>query len=190
MHAANRSINLIARSVAPSSTAPASDVTAPPSNAATRARPSTGLSQKHFRRFSAPIHLQSWEIDVMAIPASAKAMTFIVTRDRGKAKSFYGDPLGLALMQEDDFAAVFDLNGTKLRISEVADHAPQSHTVLGWEVADISETAKALRGKGIAFNRYDGLAQDELGIWTAPGGAAKVAWFSDPDGNVLSLTQF
>ena len=89
----------------------------------------------------------------MAIPASAKAMAFIVTRDRGKAKRFYGDTLGFALMQEDDFAAVFDLNGTKLRISEVADHAPQSHTVLGWEVADISETAKALRGKGIAFNR-------------------------------------
>jgi predicted enzyme related to lactoylglutathione lyase len=125
----------------------------------------------------------------MAIPASAKAMAFIVTRDRGKAKSFYGDTLGFALMQEDDYAAVFDLNGTKLRISEVADHAPQSHTVLGWEVADISETAKALQGKGIALNRYDGLAQDELGIWTAPGGAAKVAWFSDPDGNVLSLTQ-
>ena len=126
----------------------------------------------------------------MAIPASAKAMAFIVTRDRGKAKNFYGDTLGFALMQEDDFAAVFDLNGTKLRISEVAGHAPQPHTVLGWEVADISETVKALRGKGIAFNRYDGLAQDELGIWAAPGGAAKVAWFTDPDCNVLSLTQF
>ena len=126
----------------------------------------------------------------MAIPASAKAMAFIVTRDRGKAKNFYGDTLSFALMQEDDFAVVFDLNGTKLRISEVADHAPQPYTVLGWEVADISETAKALQGQGIAFNRYDGLAQDELGIWMAPGGAAKVAWFTDPDGNVLSLTQF
>jgi catechol 2,3-dioxygenase-like lactoylglutathione lyase family enzyme len=126
----------------------------------------------------------------MAIPESAKTMAFIVTRDRGKAKSFYGDMLGFALMQEDDFAAVFDLNGTKLRISQVADHAPKPYAVLGWEVPDISETAKALQGKGIAFNRYDGFAQDELGIWTAPGGAAKVVWFTDPDGNVLSLTQF
>jgi catechol 2,3-dioxygenase-like lactoylglutathione lyase family enzyme len=126
----------------------------------------------------------------MSIPASAKAMAFIATRDRRKAKSFYGDTLGFALMQEDDFAPVFDLNGTKLRISEVADHAPLPYTVLGWEVADIAETAKALWSKGISFNRYDGLVQDELGVWTAPGGAAKVVWFTDPDGNVLSLTQF
>ena len=126
----------------------------------------------------------------MGIPASAKAMTFIVTRDRDIAKAFYGTVLGFALTHEDDFAAVFDLNGTMLRISTVPSHVPQQHTVLGWEVSDIEATARALRDKGISFTVYEGFGQDELGIWTSPGGGAKVAWFTDPDGNVLSLTEF
>ncbi len=126
----------------------------------------------------------------MGIPSTAKAMTFVVTRDRAAAKAFYGDTLGFPLRHEDDFAAVFDLNGTMLRISTVSDHVALPHTVLGWEVTDIAATATALRDKGVAFNIYDGFGQDTLGIWTAPGSAAKVAWFKDPDGNVLSLTEF
>jgi catechol 2,3-dioxygenase-like lactoylglutathione lyase family enzyme len=126
----------------------------------------------------------------MGIPANAKAITFIITSDRGKAKAFYRDILGFALTGEDDFAAVFDLNGTMLRISEVKDHMAQQFTVLGWEVTDIAAAAKALTKKGVTFNIYDGFGQDELGIWTSPAGEAKVAWFKDPDGNVLSLTQF
>jgi catechol 2,3-dioxygenase-like lactoylglutathione lyase family enzyme len=123
-------------------------------------------------------------------PASAKAMTFIVTRDRDVAKKFYGDTLGFPLVSEDPFAAVFDLNGTMLRISTLKDHKPQQHTVLGWEVGDIEATVKALVAKGVKFNVYDGFGQDALGIWTAPGSSNKVAWFLDPDGNNLSLTQF
>lgn len=121
--------------------------------------------------------------------ASAKAMTFLVTRDRAKAVGFYRDTLGFALVGEDDFAAVFDLNGTTLRISTQENFAPQPHTVLGWEVTDIVSAIAALKAKGIAFTIYEGMGQDAVGIWTAPDNGAKVAWFLDPDGNNLSLTQ-
>ncbi len=127
---------------------------------------------------------------IQLLPASAKAITFIVTRDRARAKAFYGETLGFAQTGEDDFAVVFDLNSTMLRISTVKDHKPAQHTVLGWEVPDIVGSVKALKAKGVTFNIYDGFGQDGLGIWTAPGSTNKVAWFLDPDGNNLSLTQF
>jgi len=123
-------------------------------------------------------------------PAAAKVMTFIVTRDRAAAKKFYGETLGFTQTGEDEFAVVFDLNGTMLRISTVKDQKPPAHTVLGWEVPDIVAAARALKAKGVKFNIYEGFGQDELGIWTAPGSSNKVAWFLDPDGNNLSLTQF
>ena len=97
---------------------------------------------------------------------------------------------GLRPTHEDDFAAVYDLNGTMLRISTMPTHTAQAHTVLGWEVHDITDTVKSLRSAGVSFVTYDGLEQDELGIWSPPGGSTKVAWFKDPDGNLLSLTQF
>jgi catechol 2,3-dioxygenase-like lactoylglutathione lyase family enzyme len=122
-------------------------------------------------------------------PSAAKAATFIVTRDRAVAKKFYGETLGFKQLSEDDFAVVFDLNNTKLRISTVKDHKPQAHTVLGWEVPDIVAAVKTLTAKGVKFNIYEGFQQDELGIWTPPGGTSKIAWFLDPDGNNLSLAQ-
>jgi catechol 2,3-dioxygenase-like lactoylglutathione lyase family enzyme len=125
-----------------------------------------------------------------AIPASAKTMSFIITRDRAAAKKFYGEVLGFKFVSEDDFAAVFDLNGTMLRISTVKDFQPQPHTVLGWDVPDIVASVTALTAKGVKFNVYEGFGQDKLGIWNSPAGDAKVAWFLDPDGNNLSLTQF
>jgi catechol 2,3-dioxygenase-like lactoylglutathione lyase family enzyme len=121
---------------------------------------------------------------------SVKPMTFIVTRDRAVAKTFYGGVLGFALSSEDNFAAVFDMNGTMLRISTVPKHAASPHTVLGWEVPDIAAAVRALSAKGIVFTIYQGFGQDELGIWKAPGSNNLVAWFLDPDGNNLSLTQF
>jgi catechol 2,3-dioxygenase-like lactoylglutathione lyase family enzyme len=124
-----------------------------------------------------------------AFPAGAKAATFIVARDRAVAKKFYGETLGFRQIGEDPFAVVFDLNGTKLRISTLRDHKPQMHTVLGWEVSDIVAAVKALTAKGVKFSRYDGFDQDELGIWNAPGGKDRIAWFLDPDGNNLSLAQ-
>ena len=126
----------------------------------------------------------------MGLPDTAKTMTFIITQDRPKAIAFYRDVLGFRLISEDMFAAVFDLNGVMLRISTVETHQPTPHTALGWEVPDIVTTAKGLKEKGVTFTLYDGFGQDELGIWTSPASDARVAWFRDPDGNVLSLTQF
>ena len=125
-----------------------------------------------------------------AIFSAAKAITFIVTRDREAAKRFYGEALGFKQTHEDQFAVVFDLNGTMLRISTVPDHKPPVHTVLGWDIPDIVATVTALTGKGVKFNVYEGFGQDALGIWTSPGSRDRVAWFHDPDGNNLSLTQF
>lgn len=121
--------------------------------------------------------------------ADAPPIAFIVTRDRAASEAFYGGTLGLRRLPGDDFAAIFDLAGTKLRLTEVPDFAPAMHPVLGWQVEDIAATASALTARGITFTIYPGMGQDELGIWTAPDGAAKVAFFPDPDGNVLSLTQ-
>ena len=125
-----------------------------------------------------------------AFPATAKPMSFIVTRNRTAARKFYGDVLGFTFQREDDFAAVFDMNGTLLRISTVPDHVAAAHTVLGWEVDDIVAAVESLRARGVTFTVYDGFGQDELGIWTAPGSSNRVAWFLDPDGNNLSVTQF
>lgn len=122
--------------------------------------------------------------------STAKPMTFIVTADRERAKAFYGGTLGFALTHEDEFACVFDLDGTALRVSAVEGFAAQRHTVLGWEVGDIATAVRGLTAKGVVFTVHDGFRQDELGIWQPPGGDTRIAWFTDPDGNVLSLTQF
>jgi catechol 2,3-dioxygenase-like lactoylglutathione lyase family enzyme len=122
--------------------------------------------------------------------AASKPMTFIVTGDRERAKAFYRDILGFRLVSEDAFAAVFDMNGTMLRMSTVPGHRGAAYTVLGWEVRDITATVRALRDRGVEFNFYDGFQQDDDGVWHAPGSSNKVAWFLDPDGNNLSLTQF
>lgn len=117
-------------------------------------------------------------------------VTFIITTDRARSIEFYAGKLGLILLNEDDHAAVFDLNGIPLRITTVPGHQPNAHTVLGWNVPDIAATVWQLRDKGVVFQVYQGFGQDELGIWSSPDGKAKVAWFLDPDGNNLSLTQF
>ncbi|SRR6266480_4370861 len=125
----------------------------------------------------------------MTFPTSAKTMGFIITRDRAKAVAFYRDVLGFRQTGEDEFSAIFDLNGVMMRLTTVPDHKPSPHTVLGWEVTDIIADVRALTAKGIKFERYEGFQHDELGIWHSPDGRAKVAWFLDPDGNNLSLAQ-
>jgi catechol 2,3-dioxygenase-like lactoylglutathione lyase family enzyme len=122
----------------------------------------------------------------MSILTTAKIGAFVCTRDRATAKAFYGETLGLTLIHEDGYATVFDAGGTTLRISPVKELKPQPFTVLGWHVADVAATVKALVAAGVTFKRYDFLTQDELGIWS-PGGNIHVAWFKDPDGNLLSL---
>lgn len=125
----------------------------------------------------------------MSIAKGAKVITFIHTRDPARAKAFYVDTLGFPLITDDGFATVVDLNGVALRITKIEDHKPHPHTVLGWEVADIAGAIAALNAKGVTMEMYTGYGQDAQGVWTSPDGKAKVAWFLDPDGNNLSMTQ-
>jgi catechol 2,3-dioxygenase-like lactoylglutathione lyase family enzyme len=119
---------------------------------------------------------------------SARLTAFAATTDARKARQFYEGILGLPLLSDDEFALVFDANGTQLRIQKVTTFNPPPFTVLGWQVADIHATVAALSIAGVVFERYSFMKQDAAGIWTAPGGA-KVAWFKDPDGNLLSLAE-
>ncbi len=116
-------------------------------------------------------------------------IAFAASADLRQARVFYEQALGLRLVEQNDFACVFDANGTMLRVTAVAEGARPGYTVLGWRVADIAATARGLTARGVACLRYDGMDQDDDGVWTTPAGD-KVAWFADPDGNVLSLTQF
>ena len=120
---------------------------------------------------------------------SSDLIAFVPATDLGRGRAFYEGTLGLRVIERNAFACVLDANGTMLRVTAVAAVASPGYTVLGWRVADIDGTVRDLAGRGVAFSRYDGMDQDERGVWTTPGGD-KVAWFTDPDGNVLSLTQF
>ena len=120
----------------------------------------------------------------------SKIMAFVGVSDPDRANAFYRDTLGLRLVSDErPFALVFDAQGTMLRVTIVKEPAAAGYTVLGWQVSDITATVKELASAGVKLERYGGLGQDELGIWASPSGA-KVAWFKDPDGNVLSVTEF
>jgi len=115
-------------------------------------------------------------------------VTFLITSKPADAIAFYRDTLGLNYLRDDGFALVFDLNGVMLRISKVPSFTAAQHTVLGWESKDIAAGVDKLIQEGVAFERYNNMGQDERGIATFPNGD-KVAWFKDPDGNVLSISQ-
>jgi catechol 2,3-dioxygenase-like lactoylglutathione lyase family enzyme len=117
----------------------------------------------------------------------AKVIAFVSTTDGRRARRFYEGILGLRVIEDDDFALTLDSEGTTVRVTKVQKLSPASYTVLGWEVADIVASVRTLVGRGVTFERYESFDQDALGIWSAPGGA-RVAWFRDPDGNVLSLS--
>lgn len=114
---------------------------------------------------------------------------FVGVSDLDRAREFYGETLGLPVTDESPFAIVADAHGTMLRLTAVERPAAAPYTVLGWEVSDIGSVVDQLTARGVRFTRYEGMEQDERGVWTAPGGA-KIAWFLDPDGNNLSLTEF
>ena len=118
-----------------------------------------------------------------------KIVAFVATRNSDRAKAFYRDILDLELVSEDGFALVFNISGTTLRIATVQELTPAPYTVLGWQVSNIVSAVQSLQEKGVSFQRYPGMKQDEFGIWNSPSGA-KVAWFKDPDGNTLSVTEF
>jgi len=114
---------------------------------------------------------------------------FVTIVDVARAKEFYRDTLGLRLVSEEPpFALVFDANGIMLRLGMGKERAPVQGTVLGWQVPDMAAAVADLTQAGIRFERYDFLKQDESGVWTAPTGA-RVAWFKDPDGNTLSISE-
>jgi catechol 2,3-dioxygenase-like lactoylglutathione lyase family enzyme len=119
----------------------------------------------------------------------SNVVAFVATSRPESAKSFYEQTLGLRLVMDDAFAIVFDANSVMLRVQKVQEHTPSPYTVLGWDVADIHASVEELLGRGVRCERYEWLEQDESGVWSAPSGA-KIAWFKDPDGNTLSLTQF
>jgi len=120
--------------------------------------------------------------------ANSPIIGFVATSDPSRAKAFYRDVLGLLLISEDEYALVFDAHGTMLRVVIAAEVVQAPYTVLGWRVDDVGAMVLGLAAKGVKFERYPWLEQDDLGIWCAPSGV-KVAWFKDPDGNVLSMSR-
>lgn len=120
---------------------------------------------------------------------SARLVAFIPTTDFSRSRAFYVDVLGFGFVSEDPFALVLDAFGTHVRASKVPKSFTHAQfTILGWEVSDIASAVKELQNRGVSFERFSFFEQDELGIWAAPGGGDKVAWFKDPDGNILSLS--
>jgi predicted enzyme related to lactoylglutathione lyase len=121
---------------------------------------------------------------------SCPIMAFVTVTEPVRAKAFYGGTLGLRFVSDElPFALVFDAHGTMLRVAISPQLAPAPHTVLGWQVPDIGATVEGLLKAGVKFEHYGFKTQDKRGIWTTPSGA-RVAWFKDPDGNLLSVTQF
>ena len=125
----------------------------------------------------------------MNLQQTGTPVAFLYVGERARALGFYRDTLGLALHSSDDFGDFIDLGAALARMTVLPDHKAHPHPVLGWNVADIGAAVEALRGRGVAFAIYEGMGQDALGIWTAPDGKTKVAFFADPDGNVLTLSQ-
>jgi catechol 2,3-dioxygenase-like lactoylglutathione lyase family enzyme len=119
---------------------------------------------------------------------SINIVAFVPITDASKAREFYEGILGLRFIKDDGFALVFDANGIMVRMAKMKEVVPVQFTILGWQVSNIENMVQALRNKGIHFEIFSFFKQDERGIWTAPTGD-KVAWFKDPDGNMLSLSQ-
>ena len=118
-----------------------------------------------------------------------KIVALVPITDGERAKNFYVEKLGLKFLSDDGFAIVLDANGNKLRLTKMREVKPQAFTVLGWEVSDIAAAVQQLQSNGVVFERFgDFMKQDDLGVWTAPDGT-KVAWFKDPDGNILSVSE-
>jgi catechol 2,3-dioxygenase-like lactoylglutathione lyase family enzyme len=126
---------------------------------------------------------------VGAMSSEGSFIAFIPVRHLTDARHFYGDVLGLPILEESPFDVVVDAMGTMLRLIKVEDLRVQPFTIAGWQVPDMRVAIDSLTSAGIVFARYDGMDQDDRGVWTTPDGD-EVAWFTDPDGNTLSLTRF
>ena len=121
--------------------------------------------------------------------AGAKLVAFGATTDSVRAAAFYTNVLGLSIRYEDEFAVSLDSNGVELRLQKVEQFTPHSFTTLGWQVASLRGILERLSAYGVEVERYDWLEQDAAGVWQAPSGA-RIVWFHDPDGNLLSVAQY
>ena len=119
---------------------------------------------------------------------NANPVSFLATANAPESRAFYETIIGLELIEETDFALVFAVGNSHLRIQKVSQVSPPPYTSMGWLVKDIKNVVASLKERGVVLDFHQGLAQDENGIWTSPS-CAKIAWFKDPDGNTLSLTQ-
>ena len=119
---------------------------------------------------------------------STNIVAFVPTKDSEKARTFYEGVLGLRFVKDDGFAVVLDANGIMIRVAKVPQFTPTQFTILGWQVKDIEKVVQGLQKNGVRCEIFGFFKQDELGIWTAPTGD-KVAWFKDPDGNILSVSE-
>jgi len=115
-------------------------------------------------------------------------IAFVPTKDSRKARAFYEGVLGLCFVSEDQYASIFNANGITIRVVKVQQFTPVQYTILGWQVKEIEKTVARLQERGVQFERFGFFKQDDLGIWTAPN-SDKVAWFKDPDGNTLSVSE-
>jgi catechol 2,3-dioxygenase-like lactoylglutathione lyase family enzyme len=115
-------------------------------------------------------------------------VAMIPTTDNAKARAFYEGLLGLSFVRDDGFALVLSANGIMIRVVKLEKFTPVQYTILGWQVKEIEKVVTRLEEKGLHFERFGFFKQDDLGIWTAPNGD-KVAWFKDPDGNTLSVSE-
>ena len=124
------------------------------------------------------------------MPALTRMIGFVTTTDVQRAKVFYGDVLGFRLVDEDEYALVYDANGTMVRVGKAKAFTPAQGTVMGWQVDDIHAAIRELSPRGVKFEQFNlpFMKQDEHGVWSPPNGD-RVAWFKDPDGNTLSISQ-
>ncbi|MEI8081253.1 MAG: VOC family protein [Actinomycetes bacterium] len=121
--------------------------------------------------------------------SNCQLMAFVAVTDLERARDFYVGTLGLTVVESDPGTVVINANGTPLRLTQINEHRPTNHTVVGWAVDDIDEVAQELADRGLRLGEYENLDQDQNGVWTGPNGS-RIGWLEDQDGNILSLTQF
>ena len=121
--------------------------------------------------------------------AECDVISLIPILDGERAREFYENKLGLRFIADDGFALVFEVNGRSLRLTKVHELTPYPFSIIGWQVQDIEAAVRGLGERGVEFERFEQLEQNDLGVWSVPDGSAKVAWFKDPDGNLLSVVE-
>jgi catechol 2,3-dioxygenase-like lactoylglutathione lyase family enzyme len=121
--------------------------------------------------------------------SSGAPVTYVNVTDRQRSLDFYGTVLGLEVRDSDEYGAHLRLGPALLRLTVIPDHKAHDHPVLGWEVEDFDTAARDLLDRGVKFTIYDGFGQDELGVFSSEDGQTRMAWFPDPDGNMLMLSK-